>query len=114
VYLGASFLRKENVAMMPPMFPGCNIRNVLREGLTGKIKELTKTNLPRTAHSSPMMATQIHVEPANDNRHSRVSPHGDQEECCILQFVVVMHGDEDGEPGNTDADGENGEEKAML
>lgn len=78
-----------------------------------KKTKLTETNLPRTAHSSPVMPTQIHIEPTNNNRHGCISSHGDQEESCILQVVVVVHGNEDSEAGDADANGENGKEEAM-
>lgn len=74
----------------------------------------TKTNLPSTTDSSPVMSAQVHVEPTYNNRHGRISSHGYEEEGCVLQLAMIMHRDEDSETGNSDQDGENSEKEAML
>ena len=59
------------------------------------------------------MAAEIHVEPADDDGHSAVDAHGHHEEGAVLEFVVVVDVNEDGETGNGKADGEYGEGEAV-
>lgn len=60
------------------------------------------------------MAAQVHIEPADNNRHRRVRPHDDEEERAVLEGQVVVHREEDGKARDGDADGEHGEEEAVA
>ena len=61
-----------------------------------------------------MMAAEVHVEPADDDRHGGVRAHGDEEQCRVFQLLVVVDGDEDGKAGNGDGDRDDGEDEAVL
>lgn len=61
-----------------------------------------------------MVAAEVHGEPADDDGHGRVDAHGDEEEGRVLQAAVVVHGDEDAEAGDGEADGPHGEGEAVL
>lgn len=69
--------------------------------------DIAETNLPRTTDGTSVMASQVHVEPAHNDGHSRVGSHGDEEQTSVLHFCVVVHSDENGEAGNGDTNGEN-------
>ncbi len=72
------------------------------------------TNLPRSTHRTPMMAPEILTEPAHDDGHGTVSPHGDEEECGIFQRPIVVDGNEDGEACYGYADAADRERGAFL
>lgn len=60
------------------------------------------------------MPAEVHGEPADDDGHGRVDAHGDEEEGCVFEVVVRVHGDEDAEAGDGDEDGEQGEGEPVL
>lgn len=51
---------------------------------------------------------------ADDHRHRAIRAHRHEEQRRVLQVVVVVLGEEDGEAGDGDADGEEGEEEAVA
>ncbi len=61
-----------------------------------------------------MVAAQVEVEPAHGHREGGVGAHGDEEEGGVFEVRVRVGGEEDGEAGNGHADGEEGEEEAVL
>lgn len=61
-----------------------------------------------------MMSAQIHGKPTDDDRHGTICPRGDQEQGCILGIGVMMNHHQHGESGDGQADGPDGEEKAMV
>lgn len=61
-----------------------------------------------------MVAAQVHVEPADDDRHGAVGAHGDEEQGGVLDVPVGVHVQEDGEPGGGHGDGDQGEGEAVL
>lgn len=61
-----------------------------------------------------MMAAEIHVEPAYNNRHGAISPHCYQEKSRVLQMSLVMYGDQNAEPSEGDTDGNEREGEAVL
>lgn len=77
------------------------------------LADISKADLPRSAHASPVVTTQIHIEPAYGERHGGVRAHGDQKERSILQVRSIVHGSEDGEAGDADTDAEDCEAEAM-
>lgn len=52
-----------------------------------------------------MMPAEIHVEPADDDGHCAVDAHCNHEERAVLEVVVVVNDNQDGETGDGDADG---------
>lgn len=61
-----------------------------------------------------MVPSQVHIEPADDDRHRGVRPHDHEEECPILKGEVVVDCEEDAKAGNGDADWEDCEEEAVA
>ena len=61
-----------------------------------------------------MMAAKIHVEPADNNWHSRVGTHGDQEQSSIFQVVVMVDSDKNTKACNRYADRYQSEQEPML
>lgn len=76
--------------------------------------QVAKADLPSAADGTPMMAAEVHVEPADNDGHGRVGTHGNEEEGGVLEISVLARGNEDGEAGDGDADGKYGKEKTML
>jgi hypothetical protein len=76
--------------------------------------DIPKPDLPRSAHGAPVVAPQVHREPAHDDRHRGVRPAGDQEQCAVLDVVVVVGCDQDGEAGDADADRDQSKQEAMA
>ena len=60
------------------------------------------------------MPTEIHVEPTYYDGHSGVCTHGDEEHARVLDLIVIVHGEEDGESGDGDGDGDECEEEAVF
>ncbi len=60
-----------------------------------------------------MVAAQVHVEPADDDRHGAESAHGDEVQGCILHVVIRVHGEKNGEAGDGNGDRHKGEGKAV-
>lgn len=60
------------------------------------------------------MAAQIHVEPADDDGHGRISAHGHEEQSSILDRAVVVYSNENGETGDADSNRKKREEEAVL
>lgn len=60
-----------------------------------------------------MMASQIHIEPADHDWHRGISAHNHHEQSSILQMQVIMHGNEDAESGNDYTDTEYREAKSV-
>ena len=75
---------------------------------------IAEADLPSRSYGTAMVAAKVHVEPADDDWHSAVCTHGDEEERGILELVVVVDGDEDAEAGDTDADWDYGECEAVF
>ena len=61
-----------------------------------------------------MVAAEVLGEPADDNGHGAVGAGRDEKEGRVLEVVVRVHGEQDGEAGDGDADGEQGEDEAVL
>lgn len=61
-----------------------------------------------------MMSAQVHVEPADYDRHSRVGAHGYEEQAGVFHVDVVVHGDQDAEACNGDGDGDERECEAVA
>lgn len=60
-----------------------------------------------------MMAPEVHVVPADDDRHGAVGAHADEEEGGVLEAEAVVHGEEDAEAGEAEAERREGEEEAV-
>lgn len=61
-----------------------------------------------------MVATEIHIEPTNDDRHGGVTTHGHEEQSCVLEGTVMVHRDQDCETSDGDTDGEDGVRESMA
>jgi hypothetical protein len=61
-----------------------------------------------------MMAANIHVEPAHDDGHGRVSAHRHEKEGSKLRIRVVMYPEQDDEPSQRDAGAPDGEQEAVA
>ena len=73
-----------------------------------------KSNLPRCTHSAAMMATKVHVEPANDHWHGTIRAHGHEKKCRILQMMPVVDCYENGESSNGNTDWDQSEEEPVF
>lgn len=76
--------------------------------------DIAEPDLPRRTDRTPVVAAQVHIKPTDYNRHGGVGPHADEEKGCVLQREVVVHGQEDGEAGDGDADWANGIQEAVA
>lgn len=76
--------------------------------------DIAKPNLPRRAHRAAVVPAEVHGEPADYDRHGRVHAHGDEEERRVLETGVVVHGDEDAETGDGEADWQERERETVL
>jgi hypothetical protein len=63
---------------------------------------IAEANLPCGSYAASMMATQVHGEPAYNDRHGAVTATGDQEKSAKLRTGTVMDCHEHGESGNSD------------
>lgn len=61
-----------------------------------------------------MVAAQVHVIPADNDRHGAISTHADEKERGVLQVQAVVDVEEDGEAGKGDANGADGEGEAVA
>ena len=61
-----------------------------------------------------MVTAEVLGEPADDDGHGAVGARGDEEERGVLEVVVRVHGEQDGEAGDGDADGDKREDEAVL
>ena len=52
--------------------------------------DIAEPNLPRGTDCAAMVPAEIHVEPADDDGHSRIGAHSNQEETCVLDVLVVV------------------------
>jgi len=95
--------------------PSDELRRISRHKCKGSNNpaEVAKADLPRTAYTSSVVPSEVHVVPAHYDRHRRVCPHGHQEESAVLQFHVIVDGDEYTQPGNRHANAENSEPKPV-
>lgn len=76
--------------------------------------DIPEPNLPCRADRATVMPTEVHVEPTDDNRHRTVDAHRHHAEGPVLEVVVVMDDDQNGETGDGDADGHDGEGEAVF
>lgn len=61
-----------------------------------------------------MMATEVHVEPADYNRHGTIRAHGDEKKRRILRVRLVVHREKDRKSGDGDEDGDQCEGESVL
>ncbi len=61
-----------------------------------------------------MMAAEVEVVPAYNDRHSAVGAHGYEEECCVLQIRPLLDGEQDAEASYGDGDGDQCECESMF
>lgn len=61
-----------------------------------------------------MMAGDVHLEPAHNDRHGRVRAGGDQEQRPVLQAPIVVNYKQDREASDGNACGNEHEQEAVL
>jgi len=59
------------------------------------------------------MSTEIHVEPAHDDRHRTIGSHANEEQRRVLYVDVIMYIQQDREPSDRYANRPNGEQKSV-
>ena len=74
---------------------------------------VAEADLPGGSDGAPVVATQVHVEPADDDGHGSVGSTGHQEEGSILQAGVVVYGNENAEASDGNADGKDRNTKSV-
>lgn len=74
---------------------------------------VAEADLPGDADGAPVVPAQVHVEPAHDDGHGAVRPHDDEEQRRVLEVQVVVHRDQDAEPGDAEAQRHDGEESPV-
>lgn len=75
---------------------------------------VAEANLPGRPDRSAMVAAEVEVEPADDNREGRVRAHGDEEQRRVFEVGPRVHGQYDGEAGDGHGCGDEREEEAVL
>ena len=73
---------------------------------------VAEADLPRGADGAPVVAAEVHVEPADEQRQRRVCAAGDEEERAVLDRVGDG-GQQDGEAGDGNAAAEHCEKVAV-
>lgn len=51
--------------------------------------DVAETNLPCRSDRAAMVASEIHVEPADDNGHGGICAHGDEEESRCRESLAI-------------------------
>ena len=59
------------------------------------------------------MATQVHLEPADNNWHGTVRSHDDKEEGGVTDVGPVVDAEQNSEPRHGNTDGDQSEEEAV-
>jgi len=76
--------------------------------------DIAESNLPRGAYRTPMVAPEVHVEPADNYRHGGVGAHCDEEETSVFDVLVIVHGEHDCEARDRYRDGDDCEDETMF
>lgn len=76
--------------------------------------EVPKADLPSRADAAGVVTLQVHGEPAYDDRHGCIDPHGEEKEGGILGVHVVVDTEEDGGTADAEEQRDEDKEKAVL
>ena len=71
--------------------------------------DVAEADLPGRADGSAVVAAEVEVEPADDDRKGGVGAHCDEEEGGVFEVRTRVDGQEDGEAGDGHGDGDQGE-----
>lgn len=61
-----------------------------------------------------MMAAEVHVEPADYDRHRAIGAHSDEKKCRVLYVRLVMHCEKDRKSGDGYKDRKQGESESVF
>lgn len=107
--------RKANADAVPLMVI-MRGRGVLgQEGVRGDdAADVAEAHLPGRPDGPAVVAAEVEVEPADDDREGRVRAHGDEEQRRVLEVRPRVHGQQDGEAGDGHGGGDEREQEAVL
>ena len=74
-----------------------------REG-SNDTTNVTESHLPGRTNGATMVTTQVHVEPTDDDRHRRVTAHGNEEKSHVLDSGLIGDVQEDTETSQRKTD----------
>lgn len=91
-------------------------RGVARDEAVGgdDAADVAEADLPGGADGAAVVAAEVHVVPAHDDGQRAVGAHAHEEQRAVLQRQAVVHGEEDAEAGEREADGREDEEEPVL
>lgn len=77
---------------------------------------ITESNLPRRAYTPPAVSSEIHDEPADNDRHGAVTAACDHEQSSVLDLAVFnpVHVQQDPESCHGDQHGDDGKCESMA
>lgn len=76
--------------------------------------QVAESNLPCTTDGASEVASEVHIEPADNDWHGRVSAHGDEEQPCILHVAMVMYTNFNGKSSDCNSNRKHDKEKPVA
>ncbi|KAL9102738.1 MAG: hypothetical protein Q9163_002135 [Psora crenata] len=90
-------------------------RKTSLEGVSGdNAPDIAEADLPSGADGAPVVAAEVHVEPADDDRGGTIGAHCDEKEGAVLEVSVVVGDAEDDETRYGYGVAHEDEDKAVL